>query len=97
MFDVEAQADIGVSRSGRVIRGGFEGAVVYGCFYGSEWYAAPTPTCGGTLPEREADYSVTYLTSGGKVGDLLRAEVMCDKCTHPRGLCYPPQWSDEPV
>ena len=23
---------------------------------------------------------VTYLSSGGKVGDLLRAEVTCDKC-----------------
>lgn len=27
------------------------------------------------------DLSVTYLSSGGKVGDLLRAEVSCDKCT----------------
>ena len=25
------------------------------------------------------DLSVTYLSSGGKVGDLLRAEVICDK------------------
>ena len=23
---------------------------------------------------------VTYLSSGGKVGDLIRAEVTCDKC-----------------
>ena len=26
------------------------------------------------------DLNVTYLASGGKVGDLLRAEVVCDKC-----------------
>lgn len=26
------------------------------------------------------DLNVTYLSSGGKVGDLIRAEVTCDKC-----------------
>ena len=26
------------------------------------------------------DLSVTYLASGGKVGDVLRAESSCDKC-----------------
>lgn len=26
------------------------------------------------------DLSVTYLASGGKVGDTLKAEVVCDKC-----------------
>jgi hypothetical protein len=29
------------------------------------------------------DISVTYLSSGGKIGDLIRAEVSCDKCTSP--------------
>ena len=27
------------------------------------------------------DLNVTYLNSGGKIGDLIRAEVVCDKCT----------------
>jgi acyl-coenzyme A thioesterase PaaI-like protein len=27
------------------------------------------------------DLNVTYLNSGGKVGDLIRGEVVCDKCT----------------
>jgi acyl-coenzyme A thioesterase 13 len=26
------------------------------------------------------DLNVTYLSSGGKVGDLIKAEVTCDKC-----------------
>ena len=26
------------------------------------------------------DLNVTYLNSGGKVGDTIRAEVKCDKC-----------------
>lgn len=26
------------------------------------------------------DLNVTYLSSGGKVGDLVKAEVSCDKC-----------------
>jgi acyl-coenzyme A thioesterase 13 len=26
------------------------------------------------------DLNVTYLNSGGKVGDTLRGEVVCDKC-----------------
>ena len=26
------------------------------------------------------DLSMTYLSSGGKIGDTLRAEVSCDKC-----------------
>jgi hypothetical protein len=25
--------------------------------------------------------TVTYLASGGKIGDIIRAEVTCDKCT----------------
>jgi acyl-coenzyme A thioesterase 13 len=28
------------------------------------------------------DLNVTYLSSGGKIGDLIKAEVTCDKCTH---------------
>jgi acyl-coenzyme A thioesterase 13 len=27
------------------------------------------------------DLNVTYLSSGGKIGDLIKAEVTCDKCT----------------
>ena len=27
------------------------------------------------------DLSVTFLSSGGKVGDTIKAEVSCDKCT----------------
>jgi len=27
------------------------------------------------------DLNVTYLSSGGKVGDKIQAEVTCDKCT----------------
>jgi acyl-coenzyme A thioesterase 13 len=27
------------------------------------------------------DLSVTYLNSGGKIGDMIRGEVVCDKCT----------------
>jgi hypothetical protein len=27
---------------------------------------------------------VTYLASGGKIGDIIRAEVTCDKCTYER-------------
>lgn len=26
------------------------------------------------------DLNVTYLNSGGKVGDVIRAEAVCDKC-----------------
>lgn len=26
------------------------------------------------------DLSVTYLNAGGKVGDLIKGEVICDKC-----------------
>jgi acyl-coenzyme A thioesterase 13 len=26
------------------------------------------------------DLNVTYLNSGGKIGDTIRAEVVCDKC-----------------
>jgi acyl-coenzyme A thioesterase PaaI-like protein len=26
------------------------------------------------------DLNVTYLNSGGKVGDMIRGEVVCDKC-----------------
>jgi acyl-coenzyme A thioesterase 13 len=28
------------------------------------------------------DLSVTYLSSGGKIGDLIKAEVTCDKCQY---------------
>jgi acyl-coenzyme A thioesterase 13 len=28
------------------------------------------------------DLNVTYLSSGGKIGDLIKAEVTCDKCKH---------------
>ena len=28
------------------------------------------------------DLNVTYLSSGGKVGDVLSGEVWCDKCTY---------------
>lgn len=31
------------------------------------------------------DLNVTYLSSGGKIGDLIKAEVTCDKC---KGSCY---------
>lgn len=27
------------------------------------------------------DLNVTYLNSGGKIGDTIRGEVVCDKCT----------------
>jgi hypothetical protein len=27
------------------------------------------------------NFTVTYLNSGGKIGDTIRAEVTCDKCT----------------
>ena len=27
------------------------------------------------------DLNVTYLNSGGKIGDMIRGEVVCDKCT----------------
>jgi acyl-coenzyme A thioesterase 13 len=29
----------------------------------------------------QVDVVVTYLASGGKIGDIIRAEVTCDKCT----------------
>jgi acyl-coenzyme A thioesterase 13 len=29
-------------------------------------------------------HTVTYLASGGKIGDIIRAEVTCDKCTYER-------------
>jgi hypothetical protein len=28
------------------------------------------------------DLNVTYLSSGGKIGDLIKAEVTCDKCKY---------------
>jgi acyl-coenzyme A thioesterase PaaI-like protein len=28
------------------------------------------------------DLNVTYLSSGGKIGDLIKAEVTCDKCEY---------------
>lgn len=31
--------------------------------------------------------AVTYLSSGGKIGDLIKAEVTCDKCISP--LSFP--------
>ena len=33
------------------------------------------------------DLNVTYLSSGGKIGDLIKAEVTCDKCILPCLLC----------
>ena len=27
------------------------------------------------------DLNVTYLNSGGVIGDMVRGEVVCDKCT----------------
>jgi acyl-coenzyme A thioesterase 13 len=30
------------------------------------------------------DLNVTYLSSGGKIGDLIKAEVTCDKCKRQR-------------
>lgn len=35
------------------------------------------------------DLNVTYLSSGGKVGDLIHAEVTCDKCSFTSD-CAPP-------
>jgi hypothetical protein len=35
------------------------------------------------------DLSVTYLSSGGKIGDLIRAEVSCDKCSSFPCIFYP--------
>ena len=32
------------------------------------------------------DLSVTYLNAGGKIGDLIKGEVICDKCKCPRLL-----------
>lgn len=32
------------------------------------------------------DINVTYLNSGGKVGDVIRGEAVCDKCKSPVGL-----------
>lgn len=32
------------------------------------------------------DLSVTYLNSGGKIGDLVKGEVICDKCEKTRLL-----------
>lgn len=31
------------------------------------------------------DLNVTYLSSGGKIGDLIKAEVTCDKCMFKSG------------
>jgi hypothetical protein len=33
------------------------------------------------------DLNVTYLSSGGKIGDLIKAEVTCDKCTSAVLVC----------
>jgi acyl-coenzyme A thioesterase 13 len=35
------------------------------------------------------DLNVTYLSSGGMIGDLIKAEVTCDKCTFPSLLPSP--------
>lgn len=35
------------------------------------------------------DLNVTYLNSGGKVGDTIRAEVVCDKCKLSRYHHFP--------
>jgi hypothetical protein len=32
------------------------------------------------------DLNVTYLSSGGKIGDLIKAEVTCDKCTPSQSI-----------
>lgn len=39
------------------------------------------------------DLNVTYLNSGGKVGDMIRGEVVCDKCmfSASRGMNPNPQ------
>lgn len=29
------------------------------------------------------DLNVTYLNAGGKIGDLIKGEVICDKCESP--------------
>lgn len=29
------------------------------------------------------DLNVTYLSAGGKVGDVIRGEAVCDKCMNP--------------
>jgi len=29
------------------------------------------------------DLNVTYLSSGGKVGDVIKGEAVCDKCMNP--------------
>src|SRR2546423_7449242 len=34
------------------------------------------------------DLNITYLNSGGKVGDMIRGEVVCDKCTLPPFIWY---------
>lgn len=33
------------------------------------------------------DLNVTYLSSGGKIGDLIKAEVTCDKCESIMSAC----------
>lgn len=35
------------------------------------------------------DLSVTYLNSGGKIGDTVRGEVVCDKCRLSRCFLMP--------
>jgi acyl-coenzyme A thioesterase 13 len=35
------------------------------------------------------DLSVTYLNAGGKIGDLVKGEVICDKCTVDFHLAHP--------
>jgi acyl-coenzyme A thioesterase 13 len=39
----------------------------------------------GTFRDSRFHLSVTYLNSGGQIGDVLKAVVTCDKCeSHPR-------------
>jgi len=41
------------------------------------------------------DLNVTYLSSGGKIGDLIRGEVVCDKCRYHS--CSPQyRWAESP-
>jgi len=53
----------------------------------------PTVDLGGSLAVASrglfatgvsTDLNVTYLSSGGQIGDVIRAEVTCDKCAY----CY---------
>lgn len=34
------------------------------------------------------DLNVTYLNAGGKIGDLIKGEVICDKCKLPSSFRF---------